>query len=173
MTQSGLLLFGIGRAYAPRMRHKFDPDDVLYLPLMANLATVSSDGPRNAPVWFIWEEGALWLLATADSSSASRLKDDPRCAVEIVHFVNKDGILLHLGFRGQATVEPSSASRFKRLLSKYLGDDEASWNAWFIENIARIGDPGARMIRLVPESTFTSNVSYFRTGPELTWPSTE
>lgn len=152
------------------MEHTFDPGDVLQLPLMANLATVSPEGPRNAPVWFIWEDDALWLPASQGGSSVRRLEDDPRCAVEIVHYDNEGGILLHLGFRGEATVEPGSPDRFKRLLTKYLGSDEASWNAWFIENIARIDDPAGRMISLAPKSTFTSNVSFFRTGPDLAWP---
>lgn len=152
------------------MRHRFDPDEILHLPLMANLATVSADGPRNAPVWFIWEEDILWLLGSADGSSVGRLERNPQCAVEIVHYDNENGILLHLGFRGDATIEASSASRFKRLLSKYLGDDEASWNIWFVENIAHIDDPDGRMIKLVPQNTFTSNASYFRTGPDLAWP---
>lgn len=89
-----------------------------------------------------------------------------------MHFDNESGILLHLGFRGRATIEASSASRFKRLLSKYLGHDERAWNRWFIDHIARIDDPDGRMIRLEPESTFTNNVSYFRTGPDLAWPET-
>jgi hypothetical protein len=38
------------------MPRKFDPDDVLDRPLMANLATVTADGaPRNAPMWFLWQ----------------------------------------------------------------------------------------------------------------------
>ncbi|MEM1048379.1 MAG: pyridoxamine 5'-phosphate oxidase family protein [Pseudomonadota bacterium] len=152
------------------MAYTFDPEDILYLPLMANLATASPDGPRNSPVWFIWEDGAVWMLADADSSSVRRLAADPRCAVEIVHFLNEEGILLHLGLRGEASVEPSSSDRFRRLLAKYLGHDETYWNMWFIDTIARIDDPNGRMIRLVPDSVFTNNGSYFRTGPDLAWP---
>lgn len=151
------------------MGHSFDPDHLLSQPLMANLATASEDGPRNAPVWFIWEDGAIWLLATKGGSSARRLEADPRCAVEIVRFDNSAGILLHLGLRGSASVEPMDPDRFRRLLSKYLGPDQALWNPWFIDTIARIDDPDGRLIRLVPESTFTNNVSYFRTGPDLAW----
>lgn len=152
------------------MRHNFDPQEILHLPLMANLATVSCNGPRNAPVWFLWEDETLWLLGTEGGSSVRRLEENPQCAVEIVHFDNEKGILLHLGFRGNATIEVSSADRFRRLLSKYLGNNEASWNNWFIENIARVEDRESRMIRLIPQSTFTSNASFFRTGPELAWP---
>jgi hypothetical protein len=148
----------------------FDPDLVLDLPLMANLATVSDDGPRNAPVWYIWEDAALWMLGNEGSSSVQRLLRDARCAVEIVHYDNARGVLAHLGLRGRATVEPMSPPRFRRLLGKYLGPDEASWNPWFIGTVARIDDPEGRFIRLAPDSVFTNNVSYFRTGPGLVWP---
>jgi len=152
------------------MGRPFDPDLVLTKPLMATLATVSDDGPRNAPVWFLWESGALWTLGSADGSSVRRLTADPRCAVEIVHYDNAGGILAHLGLRGRATVEPMDPALFRRLLVKYLGPDERSWNPWFIETIARVDDPAGRLIRLDPASVFTNNVSYFRTGPDLAWP---
>ena len=152
------------------MGHPFDPQVLLCEPLMANLATSSEDGPRNAPVWFIWENGAIWLPGSQTGSSVRRLREDRRCAVEIVRFDNETGILLHLGLRGSASVEPMNADRFRRLLVKYLGPDEALWNAWFIKSIAAIDDPAGRMIRLVPETTFTNNVSFFRTGPDLAWP---
>lgn len=152
------------------MARAFDPTAVLSQPIMANLATVSDDGaPRNAPVWFIWEDDALWMLGNRCSSSVRRLERNSRCAVEIVHFDNAGGVLLHLGMRGAAFVEQMQPARFRRLLKKYLGQEE-TWNSWFIDTIARIDDPDGRWIKLVPESVFTNNVSYFRTGPELAWP---
>jgi hypothetical protein len=155
------------------MGRPFDPDLLLALPLMANLATVSDDGPRNAPVWFLWEDGALWMPANEGSSSVRRLVRDTRCAVEIVHHDNARGVLAHLGLRGRATVEPMDPARFRRLLGKYLGPDEAGWNPWFIETIARIDDPDGRLVRLEPDTVFTNNVSYFRTGPDPAWPKQE
>lgn len=149
------------------MAQSFEPGELLHQPLMANLATVCPEGPRNSPVWFIWEENALWMPGNADGSPVRRLNENPQCAVEIVRFDNKRGILLHLGLRGDATIEAVTVSRFKRLLSKYLGSDETMWNTWFINNIARIDDPNGRMIKLVPHSTFTNDVSCFRTGPDL------
>ena len=148
----------------------FDPDVVLAMPLMANLATLSPGGPRNAPVWFLWEAGALWLLGSAEGRSVMRLQADPRCAVEIVHFDNPRGVLLHLGMRGVAEIVPLDPSLFRRLLRKYLGPDEPGWNPWFVRNIAAIDDPEGRLIRLVPDTVFANNVSYFRTGPVLAWP---
>lgn len=152
------------------MGRPFDPDLLLDLPLMANLATLSDEGPRNAPVWYLWEEAALWMLGTEGSSSVQRLLRDARCAVEIVQYDNARGVLAHLGLRGRATVEPMSPPRFRRLLRKYLGPDEASWNPWFIGTVARIDDPDGRFIRLAPDSVFTNKVSYFRSGPNLAWP---
>jgi len=149
---------------------RFDPDLLLDLPLMANLATLSEDGPRNAPVWYLWEDAALWMLGHAGSSSVQRVLRDARCAVEIVYYDNAGGVLAHLGLRGAASVEPMSAPRFRRLLAKYLSPDDASWNPWFIENVARIDDPDGRFIRLAPDSVFTNDVSYFRTGPDFAWP---
>ncbi len=98
-----------------------------------------------------------------------RLDRDPRCAVEIVHYDNPRGILLHLGLRGRAEIRPMDPDRFRRLLARYLGPEDR-WNPWFVETVARIDDPAGRMIRLVPDSTFTNNVSYFRTGARLAWP---
>lgn len=152
------------------MPREFDPNDVLSQPLMANLASVTEGGqPRNAPMWFIWEEGAIWLLGSTENSSVKRLSADPHCAVEIVKFDASSGVLLHLGLRGTATIEASCSDRFHRLLNKYIGTEE-SWNPWFIENVARIDDPTGRMIKMVPDQIFTNNVSYFLTGPELAWP---
>ncbi|MGQ0566823.1 MAG: pyridoxamine 5'-phosphate oxidase family protein [Gemmobacter sp.] len=152
------------------MARPFDPEAVLALPLMANLATMSPDGPRNAPVWFLWEGGALWMLGSAEARSVIRLQADPRSAVEIVRFDNDAGVLLHLGLRGVAEVCPMDPDLFRRLLRKYLGPDEAAWNSWFIDTVAAIDHPDGRLIRLVPDSVFTNNVSYFRTGPEMAWP---
>ena len=145
----------------------FAPEEVLARPLVAILATVADDGaPRSAPVWYHWEAGALWMLSDEGASSAGRLSVDPRASVEIVDYDNTASRLRHLGLRGRATVEPSDAARFRRLLTRYLGPPE-TWNRWFIENVARIDDPAGRMIRLVPDSVFTNDVSHFRTGPAL------
>ena len=145
----------------------FDPEDVLRLPLMAMVGTVSEDGaPRIAPVWFAWEEGALWMLSDEDGSSARRVAQDPRVSVEIVEYDNAGGVLRHLGLRGRAEVRPMDPALFRRLLRRYLGPQE-NWNPWFIENVARIESPTGRLIRLAPSSVFTNDVSFFRTGPEL------
>ena len=152
------------------MTRPFEPEAILSRPLMANLATMEAEGPRNSPVWVIWEDDALWMLGHCEGSSVRRLQADPRCAVEIVQLDVAAGVLLHLGLRGKAEVLPMEPARFRRLLARYLGPDPDSWNPWFIQEIAAIDDPEGRWIRLVPDSTFTNNVSYFRTGPDLAFP---
>ncbi len=144
--------------------------EVLSLPLMANLATVTSDGaPRNAPVWFAWEENAIWMLSEAGASSARRVATNPNVAVEIVHYDNAAGLLRHVGLRGTATVEPMNPALFRRLLHRYLGPEETQ-NDWFVTQIARIDDPDGLLIRLAPDTIFANDVSYFRTGPTLAKP---
>ena len=78
------------------------------------------------------------MLGDKQGGSVKRITDNPECAVEIVHFQVVEDKLLHLGMRRKATVENSDEARFKRLLKKYLGEDEESWNGWVIDNIARI-----------------------------------
>lgn len=152
------------------MKTPFDPQVLLSRPLMASLATLAGDGaPCNAPVWYLWEGGVLWMLGHAGASSVRRLERDGRCAVEVVDFDNSSGILLHCGLRGTATIEPNDVPLFRRLLCKYLGPEEG-WNDWFIDNIAAIESPTSRMIRLLPDSIFTNNASFFRTGPEFAFP---
>ena len=100
---------------------KFHPSELLKRPLMANVASVAAHGtPRNVPMWYIWEENAIWLLGSASSSSVKLLKIKPDCAVEIIDFNREHGILLHLGLRSVATIVSMDRTRFRRLLKKYL-----------------------------------------------------
>ena len=150
------------------MPNPFDAEEVLRLPLVAMLASTEADGaPRNAPVWFQWEDGALSMLSDETASSIRRIRQDPRVAVEVVHYDNAPGILRHVGLRGRATVEPMDQALFHRLLARYLGPDPTAWNPWFVETVARVADPSGRLIRLVPDTVFTNDVSFFRTGPAL------
>lgn len=152
------------------MANPFDPEVILARPLMVMIATRCDAGPRIAPMWFLWEGDALWMPSDLGASSVARLAQDGAVAAEIVEFDHVSGRLLHLGMRGVAQLQPMEAARFRRLLAKYLGPDEASWNPWFIDQVARIDDPSGRFIRLEPDSIFTNNASFFRSGPALLAP---
>lgn len=142
----------------------FELDEVLAKPLMAHLATASPGGPRDSPVWFLWEDGAIWLIGSHADSFPARLRSEPRCAVNIVEFDAGRGILRHVGIRGRAEIMNLDRSRLDRLLLRYLGPDKSEWNAWFVETIV---EPLDLMIRLAPESIIARDMSYFRTGPHL------
>ena len=106
------------------MEQSFDIDEFLQQPLFAHLATVSEDGPRDTPAWFLWEEKAIWLIGNSRDSFPKRIECDPRCAIGIVDFNLERGFLQHLGMRGTATVVAMDRARLHRLLARYLGDDE-------------------------------------------------
>ena len=140
------------------MNHDFDVDAFLQKPLLAHLATASGDGPRESPVWFLWEAGALWLVGTTRDSFPKRLRAEPRCAVGIVEFNLPNGLLRHVGIRGVATIEPLDRPRLYRLLRRYLGEDQQAWNQSFR---ARVIEPLELMVRISPESIVARDQSYF------------
>jgi hypothetical protein len=137
-----------------------DLDEFLSRPLFAHLATASDDGPRDSPVWFLWEEGALWILGSRRTDSfPARLAREPRCAVGVVDFDLTTGLVQHVGFRGRAIVEKLDRERGKRLLGRYLGPDVARWDTRFRESL---GDPDTVFVRFEPDTAVTRDVSYSR-----------
>lgn len=145
----------------------FDPAEMLAKPLMAHLATSSPDGPRDSPVWFLWEEGAIWLIANSEDSFPVRLRAEPLCAIGIVEFDVTRGILRHIGIRGRADILPMDEARLRRLLERYLGPAPGEWNEWFTTQIV---EPLDLMIRIMPASTIARDMSYFKTGPAFATP---
>jgi hypothetical protein len=143
------------------MEQPFNVDTFLQRPLFAHLATTSEDGPRDSPVWFLWEDGAIWLIGNHRDSSPKRIRRDPRCAIGIVDFNLEKGFLQHLGMRGRAEVVPMDKARLHRLLARHLGDDENCWNQWFKEHVI---DGLDLMVRFEPESIVTRDQSYFASG---------
>jgi hypothetical protein len=142
----------------------FEIDEVLRKPLMAHLATVEKEAPRDSPVWFLWEDPCLWIFGTSKDSFVKRLNGAPKCAVGIVEYDLENGILKHVGIRGRASLSSCDKDRLMRFVAKYLGEDKLNWNPWFIANIV---DPLDVMIKIVPESIVAKDVSFFKTGPDL------
>ena len=74
--------FDIGEQAAARLLN-----EILARPLFAHLATASEHGPRESPVWFLWEEGALWIIGNYKTDSfPKRIEQEPRCAIGVVDF---------------------------------------------------------------------------------------
>jgi hypothetical protein len=133
--------------------------DILSRPLFAHLATSSDAGPRESPVWFLWEDSALWIIGNYQTDSfPKRIQREPRCAVGIVDFDTATGFVQHLGFRGRASLEPHDEERMKRLLGRYMGELE-TWDSRFAEIL---GDTDYIFIRFEPETVVVRDQSYQR-----------
>jgi hypothetical protein len=142
----------------------FDVDGFLQQPLVAHLATASRDGPRESPVWFLWEDQAVWLVGNERDSFPKRLQVDGRCAIGVVEFNLQRGLLKHVGIRGIATVLPLDRFRLHRLLRRYLGENEGMWNPRFRASVI---DRLTLMVRIDPTSLVARNQSYFASIPSV------
>jgi hypothetical protein len=136
----------------------FEIDEFLMRPLFAHLATASEDGVRESPVWFLWEDEAIWLIGNESDSFPKRIRKDGRCAIGIVDFDLKKSFLQHVGFRGNAVIVPLDKERLYRLLCRYLGNDEAKWNPWFRNAVI---DGLDLMVKFTPTSIVVRDQSYF------------
>ena len=134
-------------------------EDFLARPLFCHLGTESEEGPRVSPLWFLWEDGAIWIIATLSNKTfPDRIEEDPRTAVSIVDFDPETGRVEHVGLRGHATVEPFEGDRGERLLSQYLGRDESEWDEQF-QDLGDVAEKYA-FIRFVPETVVERDQSY-------------
>jgi nitroimidazol reductase NimA-like FMN-containing flavoprotein (pyridoxamine 5'-phosphate oxidase superfamily) len=138
----------------------FDIDSLLAKPLFAHLATCDRAGPCETPLWFLWEEEALWMIARSSSGFLRRLRNDARASIGIVDFDLERGYLRHLGFRGSATIEPMDDERRTRLVRRYLGPQER-WSPWFRQAVIDRQDV---LIRFIPQPAVARDQSYFRYG---------
>jgi hypothetical protein len=132
-------------------------DAILQLPTFAHVATLSKAGPRHSPVWFLWEDGAVWIIANEKDTLWKRIRDDPRAAIGIVDFKLPAGRVRHVGMRGAATVQSWDRARAARLLSRYLGPDQSRWE----DRIKfALDDNSNRWIRFEAETVVVRDQSY-------------
>jgi hypothetical protein len=132
-------------------------DEILSRPLFAHLATAAEHVPRESPVWFLWEDEALWVIGNYQTDSfPKRIELNPCCAIGIVDFNPATGLVQHVGFRGNARLEPHDAHRMRRLLSRYMGDVER-WDPRFIEIL---DDANYIFVRFEPETAVVRDQSY-------------
>lgn len=50
---------------------------------ICRVATVGTNGPHATPLWFVWQDGALWLTSLSRSQRWADLQNDPRMAVVV------------------------------------------------------------------------------------------
>jgi len=56
----------------------FDVDEFLAQPLTARVATA---GPTVRPTWYLWEDGAFWILTTPATRLLGHVRRDPAVAL--------------------------------------------------------------------------------------------
>ncbi|MFB6192273.1 MAG: pyridoxamine 5'-phosphate oxidase family protein [Haloarculaceae archaeon] len=132
-------------------------DDVLARPLFCFLAQRSGDGPRVSPLWFLWEEGAVWIVAQRrDRSYPERVRRDPRSALAAVDFDPSAGRVQHVGMRGRAALEPYDPERAGRLFETYLGAERDAWP----DRFRGLDGDDYGLIRFDPETVVARDASY-------------
>lgn len=132
-------------------------DAVLKQPLFCFLGSVSREGePRISPLWYLWEDDSIWIIADSQSTYTTRVERHPRTAVAIVDFDVHTGRVVHIGMRGNATLLALDQDRVDRLLTRYLGPEKSAWDPAFIDL-----DPDRwEFIRFDPETVVARDQSF-------------
>lgn len=134
-----------------------DIDEVLDRPLFCFFGQLSADGPRLSPLWFLWEDEAIWNVARLSGRSyPDRVEQFPRTAIAIVDFNPSTGRVEHVGMRGNASLEPYDEDRAERLFRKYLDDKKSEWPEMFLD----FDTDDYRLIEFEPETVVARDQSY-------------
>ena len=138
-----------------------DLESVLDRPLFCFLAQATPEGhPRLSPLWFLWEDGCIWIIAdTVEKSYTTRVEQRPETAVAIVDFDVETGRVRHVGMRGRAEIVPFDGERANRLLERYLGSDRDAWDDRFVD----IEPDRWGLIRFEPETVVARDQSFVPT----------
>lgn len=142
--------------------HDFDVDVFLQQPLTARLAT---NGPTVRPVWFLWEDGAFWILTGPWTRLFHRVRDDPAVALVVDECDPATGLVRQVIARGRAELVSFDVPRGRRKLARCLGADEGRWDARFVRHL--YDDPAERgtvWLRLAPASLDVQDLSYAVAG---------
>lgn len=128
---------------------------LLSQPVLARLGTATKTGrPHVTPVWFLWEQGSVWVSAFRSTRKVRDLMKNP--SVSILIDTAESGVDFQAAlFEGEAELITEPAEFIQemstRIYTRYLGPegvlapDPQSW----------IHDPENLLIRLQPEKTFT------------------
>ena len=118
--------------------------------LLGRLATVSLDlQPHVVPVWFLLEQGAIWISSYRSTRKIIDINSNPKCAL-VVDVENLSGGLSAVAVEGQAMIINSPTelvnSRILSIYTKYLGADgvlEKDPQSW-------LNSPENVLIKLTP-----------------------
>lgn len=132
-------------------------DTFLERPQFCYLANVSQDcEPRVSPLWYLWEDGSIWIIAGTEKSYYQRVLENPPTAIAFMDFDVTTGRVHHVGMRGTSSIVPLDQDRVARLLRRYLGDDTDRWDPRFID----IDPDRWHLIRFDPETVVARDQSF-------------
>ena len=105
--------------------------------LLGRLATVSARGvPHVVPVWYLWEEGCIWVHTFESTRKVRQLRARAGCAI-VVDVTDKVEGLTAVLVEGEAELvtepRPEVRRRAERVYRRYLspeelaGKDPQSW----------------------------------------------
>ncbi len=140
----------------------FDVDTFLARPLVARVAT---NGPTVRPVWYLWEDGAFWVLTGPWTKLFTRVRADPALALIVDECDIATGAVRQVIARGHGALVPFDVPRGRRKLARYLGPDETRWDGRFRGYL--YDDPqtrGTMWLRIPPTSMIVEDFSYSVTG---------
>ncbi|UYB39104.1 pyridoxamine 5'-phosphate oxidase family protein [Streptomyces sp. Je 1-4] len=113
------------------------------------------------PVWFLWEDGAFWVLTGPWTRLFNRVKNDPNVALVVDECDLVTGRVRQVIARGRAELVPFDAPRGRRKLVRYLEVDVALWDARFVGYLYdNPGERGTMWLRLRPASLKVQDLSY-------------
>ena len=136
----------------------FDVDEFLWQPLNARVAT---EGPTVRPTWFLWEDGAFWILTGPWARLPALVAATAATALVVDRGDRARGRVRQVIARGDAEILPFDVPRGRRLLSRYLGPDEERWDPRFRQYLH--GDPAPKdtvWVRLRPATLTATDLSY-------------
>lgn len=162
------LEYSIGDCSMNIVEHNVDGDpqgvaeDLLSLPLFCFVGMLTTEGnaPRVSPLWYLWENDAIWILGDSEESHTTRLAHHPQVAVAIVDFEATAGRLQHIGMRGSASFEPYDGDRALRLLSQYLGPEPANWDPDMFTDPRERENDRWTFVRISPTTVVLRDFSY-------------
>ncbi|WP_439383413.1 pyridoxamine 5'-phosphate oxidase family protein [Amycolatopsis lexingtonensis] len=133
----------------------FDVDEFLARPLTARVAT---DGPTVRPTWYLWEDGAFWILSGAWSRLPDRIRARPRIALTVDVCELDTGVVRQVLASGDADLRPFDVTRGRRKLVRYLGADEERWDPRFRAYLHE--NPDTLWVHLPPSRLVATDLSY-------------
>jgi nitroimidazol reductase NimA-like FMN-containing flavoprotein (pyridoxamine 5'-phosphate oxidase superfamily) len=135
----------------------FDVDAFLARALTARLAT---NGPTVRPVWFLWEEGAFWIMTGPWAHWFTRMAADPLIALVVDTCDTAGGEILQVIAHGKVDLRAWDIERGRRLLVRYLGEDEPNWPQNYRAYLADTPIEGLTWVRLAADKIITSDFSF-------------